>query len=286
MAILSIQSHVVYGAVGNSAAVFPLQRLGHEVWPVNTVEFSNHTGYGEWRGQALPAKLVDDLVRGVEERGALSRCGALLSGYLGSADIGLAVAGVARRVKTVNPKALYCCDPVMGDVGRGLYVHSDIPGIFSGSLLPLADIVTPNQFELELLSGTEVVSAESVKKAIGILHEKGLPVILVTSYRDGPPGTLAMVASDGDRLWRVDTPELYFADTVSGTGDLCSAIFLSGYLETSSIRAALEKTAASIYGILEATYRTGGRELRIIDAQEELIRPRNRFTPVEFGRYS
>ena len=204
---------------------------------------------------------------------------------MGSADIGLAVAGAVRRVKTLNPAALYCCDPVMGDTGRGLYVHPDIPGIFGGSLLPLADIVTPNQFELELLSGTEAASAEGVKNAIGILHEKGPRVVLVTSYRDGPPGTLAMIASDGDRLWRVDTPELYFDYTVSGTGDLCSAIFLSGYLETSGIRDALEKTAASIYGVLEVTHRAGGHELRIIDAQEELILPRNRFAAVEFDRY-
>ncbi|MDR2795584.1 MAG: pyridoxal kinase PdxY [Spirochaetaceae bacterium] len=285
MAILSIQSHVVYGAAGNSAAVFPLRRLGHEVWPVNTVEFSNHTGYGAWRGQALPAKLVDDLVQGIEERGVLPHCRALLSGYLGSADVGLAVAGAARKVKAANPGVLYCCDPVMGDVGRGLYVHADIPGIFSGSLLPLADIATPNQFELELLSGMEAGSAENVKKATGILHEKGPRVILVTSYRGCGPGKLGMIASDGVELWRVDTPELYFNDAVSGTGDLCSALFLSAYLENSIIKYALEKTAASIYGILEATHKAGTRELRIVEAQAELIQPSNRFTAVEFGRF-
>ncbi|MDR2344367.1 MAG: pyridoxal kinase PdxY [Spirochaetaceae bacterium] len=284
MAILSIQSHVVYGSVGNSAAVFPLRRLGHDVWPVNTVEFSNHTGYGTWRGQALPAKLVDDLVRGVEERGVLSRCAALLSGYLGSADVGLAVARAARKVKTLNPESLYCCDPVMGDVGRGLYVQADIPAIFSGSLIPLADMVTPNQFELELLSGMEATSPESVKKAIGMLHEKGPRVILVTSYRGGAPGTLGMIASDGVEMWRVDTPELQFDEAVSGTGDLCSAIFLSNYLENSGMKEVLEKTAASIYGILEATHRAGTRELRIIDAQDELVRPSKRFTALEFGR--
>jgi pyridoxine kinase len=285
MAILSIQSHIVYGSAGNSAAVFPLQRLGHEVWPVNTVEFSNHTGYGAWRGGALPAKLVGDLVRGIEERGVLSRCGALLSGYLGSAEIGMSVAEAVHRVKAVNPQALYCCDPVMGDVGRGLYVRTDIPGIFSGTLLPLADIATPNQFELEFLCGKECVSAESLKKSIGILHEKGPSVVLVTSYRGGDPGTLAMIVSDSSELWRVDTPELYFSNAISGTGDLCSAIFLSSYIENSSVGYALEMTASAIYGILEATYRAGDRELRIIDAQSELIRPSNRFKAIQFDRF-
>jgi pyridoxine kinase len=285
VAILSIQSHVVYGSVGNSAAVFPLQRLGHEVWPVNTVEYSNHTGYGAWRGQKNPAKLVDDLVQGLEERGVLSRCGALLSGYLGSADMGQAVAGAVRKVKDLNREALYCCDPVMGDTGSGLYVQADIPGIFSGSLLPLADMVTPNQFELELLSGTEAISPEKLKKGIGILHEKGPKVILVTSCRGGEPGTLSMAASDGVELWRVDTPELYFNDAVSGTGDLCSAIFLSNYLENSALNDALERTAASIYGILEVTQRSGGTELRIIEAQTELVQPSNRFTAVKFARF-
>jgi pyridoxine kinase len=282
MAILSIQSHVVYGSVGNSAAVFPLRRLGHEVWPINTVEFSNHTGYGSWRGESLSSALVDDLVRGIEERGVLARCGALLSGYLGAAAIGMAVARAGRKIKSLNPKAIYCCDPVMGDVGRGLYVQNDIPGIFCDTLLPLADMITPNQFELELLSGVSAETGENAKKAINILHKKGPRTILVTSYRGGAPGTLGMIASGGGEIWRVETPELQFDETVSGTGDLCSALFLSGYLSDFNIRGALEKTADSIFGILEATSRAGGRELRIVEAQEELIRPSRHFTALRF----
>jgi pyridoxine kinase len=282
MTILSIQSHVVYGSVGNSAAVFPLRRLGHEVWPINTVEFSNHTGYGSWRGEALSSGLVDDLMRGIEERGVLPRCGAVLSGYLGSAAIGMSVAGAVRKVKSLNPKALYCCDPVMGDVGRGLYVQNDIPGIFSGILLPLADIITPNQFELELLSGVKADTDENAQKAIAVLHKKGPGVILVTSYRSGPPGALGMIASGGGEMWRVETPELQFDETVSGTGDLCSALFLSAYIANFNIRDALEKTADSIFCILEATSKAGERELRIVEEQSELIRPSRHFTALHF----
>jgi pyridoxine kinase len=173
----------------------------------------------------------------------------------------------------------------MGDVGRGLYVNSDIPAIFSEILLPLADIITPNQFELEFLSGVESASTdENAQKAIGILHKKGPRIILVTSYRGGLPGTLGMIASDGVEMWRVETPELHFDDVISGTGDLCSALFLSGYLENSNIKEALEKTAASIYGILEATHKTGGRELRIVEAQAELVQPVNHFTALRFGK--
>ncbi|MDR1149052.1 MAG: pyridoxal kinase PdxY, partial [Spirochaetaceae bacterium] len=236
MAILSIQSHVVFGAVGNSAAVFPLQRMGHEVWPINTVEFSNHTGYGVWRGQMLEASLVDSLVQGLEERNVLPRCQAVLSGYLGSVQIGHAVGNAVRMARIANPRALYCCDPVMGDVGRGVYVNPDIPSIFSDTLIRRADIITPNQFELELLTGLDTKNVKNLREAFSMLHKKGPRVILVTSYRektaqDAAPETLDMIVSDAGGQWRVSTPEIHFNGVVSGTGDLCSAIFLSHYLE-------------------------------------------------------
>jgi pyridoxine kinase len=287
MAILSIQSHVVFGAVGNSAAVFPLQRMGHEVWPINTVEFSNHTGYGVWRGQMLEASLVDSLVQGLEERNVLPRCQAVLSGYLGSVRMGHAVSNAVRMVKLANPSAVYCCDPVMGDIGRGLYVNSDIPGIFSDNLIKYASIITPNQFELNLLTGLDTGKSKDLKDAFHKLHDKGPSVILVTSYREktnrgSAQETLDMIVSDGDKQWRIGTPEIHFSGVISGTGDLCSAIFLSRYLETRDAKLALETTAASIYGILEATYKAGERELQLVAAQNELINPVNSFTAAEY----
>jgi len=152
-AILSIQSSVAYGHVGNSAAVFPLQRLGIDVWPVLTVHFSNHTGYGSFRGPVLPADQIAEVLRGVEERGVLPGCDAVLSGYMGDVSLGAVVLDAVSRVKAANPKAIYCCDPVLGDVDRGFFVRPGLPEFMRDHAVPKADIITPNQFELEFLAG-------------------------------------------------------------------------------------------------------------------------------------
>jgi pyridoxine kinase len=232
MAILSIQSHVVYGYAGNTAAVFPLQRLGREVWAVNTVEFSNHTGYGAWRGKVMEVELAEELVAGLGDRGVLGNCEAVLSGYMGNAGVGKAVTSAVALVKAANPKALYCCDPVMGDVGRGFYVHPDIPEMFKNEVIPKADIITPNQFELEALTGIRADSPEAVRKAISLLHKAGPRVVLVTSYRgDAPPARnsegsrIAMLASDGNGIWKIETPELPLSQNMAGSGDVTSALF-------------------------------------------------------------
>lgn len=143
MNILSIQSSVAYGHVGNSAAVFPLQMMGFEVWPVNTVHFSNQTGYGEWRGSLLPAADVAGIIRGIEDRGALPRCDAVLSGYMGDASLGEVIVGAVARVKQHNVKTIYCCDPVMGDAGRGFFVRSGIPEFSKEVAVPAAVLARP-----------------------------------------------------------------------------------------------------------------------------------------------
>jgi len=278
MAILSIQSHVVYGYAGNSAAVFPIQRLGREAWAVNTVEFSNHTGYGAWRGKVLGAELALDLVTGLEERGVLKNCEAVLSGYLGDASVGKAVIEAVKKARTYSPKALYCCDPVMGDVGRGLYVKPDIPEIFRKELVPLADIVCPNQFELETLTNIKIESVDNAVKAINTLHEMGPSIVLVTSFRE-KPGQLSMIASNKTNYYKISTPELSLGDGVAGTGDMTSSVFLSRYLETGNIEKTLELCAASVFGILEESCKYSSREennpveLKIINAQEQLVSP-------------
>ncbi|MDR0568259.1 MAG: pyridoxal kinase PdxY [Spirochaetaceae bacterium] len=287
MAVLSIQSHVVYGYAGNTAAVFPLQRLGREVWAVNTVEFSNHTGYGVWRGQSLDPALAEDLVLGLEERDVLGDCEAVLSGYMGAPEAGKAVIRAVRKAKARNPNALYCCDPVMGDLGRGFYVKPGIPEFFKQDAIPLADIVTPNQFELEALTGMDASSLDAVRKAADAIHSKGPKIILITSFRNGvspmlkgnaPAGDfLEMLASDGNRLYRTRTPELPFDSGLAGSGDLTAAVFLSHYLQTKDSKQSLELTTASVYGIMEATFKAKAKELRIIQAQEELITPASTF---------
>ena len=162
MKILSIQSAVAYGHVGNSAAVFPLQRIGVEVLPVYTVNFSNHTGYGAWRGPLIAPDDVRDVITGIEERGVLGECDAVLSGYQGGEQVGAVILDAVARVKAANPRAIYCADPVMGDVERGFFVRPGIPEFMRDKVIPAADIVTPNQFELDYLSGTEVRTVDGL----------------------------------------------------------------------------------------------------------------------------
>jgi len=286
MAVLSIQSHVVYGYAGNTAAVFPMQRLGHEVWAINTVDFSNHTGYGAWRGKVHEAQLTAELIKGLEERGALKNCEAVLSGYLGDAASGRSIIDAVKTARRENPKALYCCDPVMGDTGRGFYVKSDIPKMFKDELVPLADIVCPNQFELETLTGIKIKSIDDAIKAINLLHGMGPSIVLVTSYKE-KDGELGMLASDKKNLYKTTTLELPFGQSAAGTGDMTTSVFLSRYLETRDLLKTLELCTASVFGILEISYKASGErtdsmiELKIIEAQEELNSPSYTFKAME-----
>jgi len=279
VAILSIQSHVVYGYAGNTAAVFPMQRLGRQVWSVNTVEFSNHTGYGSWRGKIHSAEYIKELITGLEERNAFIDCEAVLSGYLGDAASGRVIAETVKKIKSINENALYCCDPVMGDAGRGLYVKPDIPLIFKNDLICLADITCPNQFELEELTGIKTPDIEAVLTAIKTLHEMGPSVVLVTSFRE-KEGELSMLASCKNEIYKITTAEIPLGTGVAGTGDMTSAVFLSHYLKNKNIKETLELCTSSVYGILKMSYnefvRKGDKtpvELRLIEAQQEFCSP-------------
>ncbi len=200
--ILSIQSAVAYGHVGNSAAVFPLQRLGFEVWPVNTVLFSNHTGYGAWRGFVVPVDQVREIVAGIEDRGVLPRCRALLSGYLGDAALGSVVLDTLRRVRARRPDVLYTCDPVMGDGDRGFFVRPGIPEFFRDEAVPAADIVTPNQFELAWLAGREIGSVEDALAAAAKVRSTGPRLVCCTSLETADrPGELAVLADTEEGSW-------------------------------------------------------------------------------------
>jgi pyridoxine kinase len=277
MNILSIQSHVAYGHVGNSAAVFPMQRLGHEVWPIHTVQFSNHTGYGAWRGEVLPAAIIDECVAGIAERGALAACDGVLSGYMGSAETGEAILRAVARVKTANPEALYCCDPVMGDAGRGIFVRDDIPQLIASRVLPAADIITPNQFELEYLTDRRVTNAEAARVSLAELHKRGPQVILVTSLHldDTPADAIDIAASEPGAVWRVRTPRLDIAP--NGAGDCIAALFFVHWLATRSAKAALERAVASIFGLLSGTAAAQSRELLLVASQDEFVAPTRTF---------
>jgi pyridoxine kinase len=273
MNILSIQSWVAYGHVGNAAAVFPLQRLGAEVWAVNTVQFSNHTGYDTWRGQVFEAGLVRDCVLGIEERGALARCDAVLSGYMGDAAIGEAILDAVARTRAANPTAVYCCDPVIGDVGRGVFVRPGVPEFLRDRALPAADLVTPNQFELEWLTGRPVRSAAGAKDAVAALQALGPRCVLVTSLHldDTPPDAIDLLAGEDGGFWRLRTPRLPIA--VNGAGDAITALFLLHRLRSGAAPAALSAAASSIFGLLRRTAEAGSREVLLVEAQEEFVAP-------------
>ncbi len=281
MNILSIQSHVAYGHVGNASAVFPMQRLGVEVWPVHTVQFSNHTGYGSWKGRVFDGPAIEELVEGIAERGVLERCDGVLSGYMGSADIGNAVLSAVARVRALNPRALYCCDPVIGDVGRGVFVRPGIPEFMREQAVPAADIVTPNQFELDYLSGLTTQTLADVKQAVAAVQAMGPRAVLVTSVetQETPSDAIDLVAGEGGRFWRVRTPRLSLS--VNGAGDAIAALFFVHYARAGSAQGALAEASASIYGLLKRTEEAGSREILTIAAQDEFVSPTYRFSAEE-----
>lgn len=268
--ILSIQSHVAYGHVGNAAAVFPLQRMGYEVVPVHTVQFSNHTGYGAWTGQVFESSHIEDILRGLEARGVLDQVDALLTGYMGSP----AIAGLIAQWRQHLPSgALWVCDPVMGDVGRGLFVQADLPDFFRTQATGLADIMTPNQFELETLTGGTATTLEDARTACRQLHGRGVKIVLVTSLQHAGtvPGTIEMLVSEATGAGaRVVTPLLPLSPAPNGAGDATAAIFTGHILAGASSAQALQHTASAIYSLLEVTHETGGRELALIAAQNRM----------------
>ncbi len=271
--ILSIQSWVSFGHVGNAAAMLPLQRLGVDVWAIHTVQFSNHTGYGAWRGPVFDGAMVREVVQGIEERGVLGRCDGVLSGYMGDRAIGEAILDAVARVRRVNPAALYCCDPVIGDVDHGVYVGPGIAEFIRAHAVPNADIVTPNLFELEYLADMKVNSLDDALAAVDRLHAAGPRVILVTSllHGDTPAEMIELLVSDGEHVWVATTPRLPVS--VSGAGDAIAAVFFVHYARTRAADVALSKAASSIFGLMDFTAKAGGGEIRLIDAQDEFVSP-------------
>lgn len=275
MRILSIQSSVAYGHVGNSAAVFPLQCLGHEVWPVLTVHFSNHPGYGHWRGQALDPGVVGEVIDGIDELGVLGTADAVLTGYQGSPGVVDVVLRAVARVRELSPSAVYVCDPVLGDTARGMYVHPELPQLMRTKLLPQADVLTPNLFELAYLAGVDMESLEDtagILRAVDSLRERGPGTVVVTSVplspASGPP-MLGMLAVDGTGAYAVGTPRLNLSP--HGAGDVTAALFLAHL--NAGAEAALARVASSVYAILAETVRHDAGELRLVQSARAIAEP-------------
>jgi pyridoxine kinase len=277
MKVLSIQSAVAYGHVGNSAAVFPLQRIGVEVLPVYTVNFSNHTGYGAWRGPLISPDDVRDVILGIEERGVLPQIDVVLSGYQGGEGIADVILDAVARVKAANPAAIYACDPVMGNAVSGCFVAPAIPILLRDRVVPAADIITPNQFELGFLTGTEPSDLESTLASVDAARAMGPSTVLVTSVErpDRPEGTIEMLAVTDDGAWIVRTPRIPMK--ANGSGDVTAALFTAHFTRTGDAADALARTTSSVFDLLQLTHDAGERELQLVEAQEAYAHPRMQF---------
>lgn len=265
--VISIHSHVAYGHVGNAAAVFPLQRLGCEVWPVMTVQLSNHPGYGDFGGGPLSEAALRSTFAGLQRRGVFESCDGLLTGYLGSPALGAATLEMAAAVKRTNPEALYLCDPVMGDRDSGLYVEPAIPELFREEALPLADVVTPNVFELETLTGAEVKSLDGALHAAREIVARGPRLVLVTSIAQ-EDGEIAMLLAGAEEAWTLSTPRIAFKTEPHGAGDLAAALLLGHLLHGRPAEEALARVTAALNAVLRASAAAGGGELALVAAQD------------------
>jgi pyridoxine kinase len=274
---LSIQSAVAYGHVGNSAAVFPLQRIGVEVMPVYTVNFSNHTGYGAWRGPLISPDDVREVIAGIEDRGAFPKIDVILSGYQGSEGIADVILDAVARIKAANPNAVYSCDPVMGNAKSGCFVAPAIPVLLRDRVVPAADLITPNQFELGYLTGTEPDSLESTLESVDLVRASGPRTVLVTSVErpDREEGTIEMLAVDDRGAWIVQTPLLPMK--ANGSGDVTAALFTAHHRRTGDAADALARTASSVFDLLANTHESGERELQLVESQEAYAHPRMQF---------
>ena len=280
--VLSVQSHVVSGYVGNKSATFPLQLLGFEVDAINSVQFCNHTGYKAVTGQVLTEKDLDDLAKGLEENG-LDFYSHLLTGYIGAESFLQRVCSLVKHLKTVNPKLTYVCDPVMGDNGK-MYVPKELLPVYKNSVLPLADIITPNQFEVELLTDIKINSVDDAWKAIDVLHSKGCPIVVLSSTELGTEQSLLAIASKkvGSNSEKVTIKIPKLPASFTGTGDLFAALLLAWMHKTNSqLKVSLERTVSSLQAVLKRTLedskgeRTSkAMELKLIQSKSDIESPK------------
>jgi len=284
---LTIQSHVAWGHVGNSAAVLPLQLLGVEAIAVHTVQFSNHTGYGEFKGQVFPASHIRDVLDGLDARGVLARCDAVLSGYLGDAGTGEVILDAVSAIRQVNPGLRYVCDPVMGDVGRGMFVRPGIPEFLRHRALPHCDVLTPNQFEFEFLAGEPI--GASVAHAVAVARKllraqataPGPEMIVITSLRtdDMPADRIATLAVNHAEAWSVQTPHLACEPPPSGMGDVFAATLTGRLLRGEPVAQALSHTVSCLYGLV-SHLAPGARDLPLVAARSQITDPDTEFDAV------
>ncbi|WP_065204635.1 pyridoxal kinase PdxY [Shewanella woodyi] len=274
--ILSIQSHVVFGCAGNSSAVFPMRRLGMEVWPINTVQFSNHTQYAQgWKGMVMPAGQITELVQGLDNIGELKTCDAILSGYLGSAEQGGEIVAAVKQLKAVNPQAIYFCDPVMGHPEKGCIVAPGVQEFLKTQALAAADIIAPNLLELETLTDCSLQTLDEVVQACESLLKTGVEMILVKHLAKAATNQeqFEMLLVDKSGSYLVSRPLYEFDKQPVGVGDLISGLMLANLQAGYSAVEAFERTNSSVDAVLLETFNQGAYELQLIRAQSAIASP-------------
>jgi pyridoxine kinase len=269
--VLSIQPHVVFGHAGNSAAVFPMQRLGVNVWPLETMQFSNHMQYGHWAGSAIDAPQMAELVEGIGAIGMLRRCDAVLSGYLGTMSQIEAVVEIVRTVKSTNPNAWHFATPVIG-AGAGAnvdeYLLETIPQV--------ADGLAPTHDALQKLAGRTIESVDQAVLACREVIRRGPRIVLVKQLRDrnSPADRINLLVVTESEAWMSQHPRYPFARQPVGVPELTSAVFVARRLMGDTVRTALEHTVSAVHAVQKATYEAGRYELEIIAAQDDIAKPR------------
>lgn len=268
--ILSLQSHVAYGYVGNCVASFVLQRMGYEVIRINTVQFSNHSGYGNLYGDIMSLQHLERVFEGLDNYQCLDNIKAVITGYIGDSSLGIVLKKWLQIIQHNNPSLIYCCDPVVGDIGRGVYVKDGVADFFINEASAVSNIMTPNHFELSYLTGIDCSNIDQILFACNILHNKGVEIVLVTSVllaEENLNNEISMVLSSDLGVFKISTPKLDMGVAITGAGDMTASIFLADYLKTNDGKLSLELTATKVFQIFEQTKLANRRELALIQAQ-------------------
>jgi pyridoxine kinase len=277
--VLSIQSHVVHGYVGNKAAVFPLQLLGFDVDVVNSVHFSNHTGYAAFKGDVLQGHQLLGILNGLNGNGLLKSVGHVLTGYIGSESFLNAVLSVVTEIRNDHP-CRFVCDPVLGDGGK-FYVPQELVQVYRDKVIPMADVVTPNQFEVEQLTGVEIHQLEDAKRACDILHDMGPSLVFITSMVLSPDVITILASHRVDttttHVWSIESPLV--DGHFTGTGDLCASLLLGHTaLNPDDLAGVMEKVSSTMHAVIQRTHAqhdgsVASRELKLVQSKGDIENP-------------
>ncbi|MEY2344058.1 pyridoxal kinase PdxY [Proteus mirabilis] len=280
--ILSIQSHVVFGHAGNSAAEFPMRRMGVNVWPLNTVQFSNHTQYPEkWTGCVMSAEHITEIVDGIAAIGKLAQCDAVLSGYLGSAEQGRRIVDIVKKSNKLILTHGTFVIRLWDILKKVVLCLQKFLAYFCEDALPISDIIAPNLLELETLAGGATLhNVDQCVKAARQLCQQGPKIVLVKhlSRAGFRHDRFEMLLVTADHSWHVSRPLVDFGERQPvGVGDLTSGLMLVDLLKGVELKTALEHVAAAVYEVMLKTKEMNEYELQLVAAQDQMVHPTHNF---------